>query len=178
MAPPGRDLNAITALEQTFPAMLPSFESYPSDKWPSQWLATLGSKIRIKDGQICTVIKSPPQQFVAAVVPDGDEGQQLLQWAQQQEDLDIHLQVRTVGGSILVADTSCSLHSDTVCQQLHRAWRHFIWNVRTPLRSSCISTIYGPGCFTGTAGGIEHQAQKGARIENLAARLMAWWCDM
>lgn len=72
MAPPGRDLNAITALEQTFPAMLPSFESYPFDKWPSQWLATLGSKIRIKDGENCTVIKSLPQQFVAAVVPDGD----------------------------------------------------------------------------------------------------------
>ena len=135
MAPPGRDLNAITALEQTFPAMLPSFESYPSDKWPSQWLATLGSKIWIKDGQICTVIKSLPQQFVAAVVPDGDEGQQLLQWAQQQEDLDIHLQVRTVG------DQSLSWARHAVCQQLHRAWRHFIWNVRTPLRSSCISTM-------------------------------------
>jgi hypothetical protein len=94
MVPPGRDLSEINTLgPRFFSAMLRSWESYPSDKWPSQWLASLSTGIRGKDGQICTVIKSLPQQFIQEVVPDGDAGQQLLQWAQQQQDLDIHLQV-------------------------------------------------------------------------------------
>jgi hypothetical protein len=100
MVPPGRDIKALDGINTLGPKlisanMLRSWDSYPSDKWPSQWLATLSFGVRGKDGTICTVIKSLPRSFVEDVVPDDDEGQQLLEWAQQQQDLDIHLQVRT-----------------------------------------------------------------------------------
>lgn len=62
--------------------------------WPSQWLANLDVEVAgVDTSKTCTVIKSLPLTFVEEAVPDGDEGQQLLQWAQPQQDLDIHLQV-------------------------------------------------------------------------------------
>lgn len=96
MPPPGTDPAATTLqdwpnqdLHTGCPTAIPTaWESYLVAHWPAQWLANLDTS------KTCTVIKSLPLTFVEEAVPDGDEGQQqLLQWAQPQQDLDIHLQV-------------------------------------------------------------------------------------
>jgi hypothetical protein len=94
MAPPASGAS-VNVLDLTFPAVLGSRESYPVDQWPRQWLATLGFESRGKGVEICTAIKALPLHVLEEAVPDGEEGQQLLLRAQQQQDLNISLQVCT-----------------------------------------------------------------------------------
>lgn len=67
--------------------------AYPLEQWPTTWLRTVQEGMRAKDGQICVAIKSVPFEYIQKIVTDSDERQQLVQFAQEQQDLDIHLQV-------------------------------------------------------------------------------------
>lgn len=93
--PVGNDPTATNMVQLSFPATIRSWDSYPQRNWPKTWLASLDSGMSSKDGTICTVIKSLPLSFVEEVVLEDAEGQQLLQWTHQQQDIDIHLQVRS-----------------------------------------------------------------------------------
>lgn len=88
--------------------MLGSWESYRVDQWPRQWLATIGSES--KGVETCIAIKSLPLPFLeeALTVTGEEERQQLLQWAQQQQDLDISLQVPP---GYLPASATCVRHT-------------------------------------------------------------------
>jgi hypothetical protein len=74
------------------PAAAP--QTFPLQGWPGNCVASLGATKRsVLSTHVCTAIKSLPSRYVKQLVRDADDREQLLQFAAQETDLNIHLQV-------------------------------------------------------------------------------------